>query len=240
MVEQASQTKRFRPGDEVFGMPLFPQAAKAYAEVVPAPALHWHSSRRRSARRGVNAAGRRADVAGPRRPWRRGRGRPRPGPQRWWRGRPHRDPDRKALGAHAIATAGGNKRKPVEGFRANEVIDYTAVAFIETVRDIDNVLDTIGGETVERSLDGFCPGGHLVTVAAEENSELAAEYVAAGMRFNGIAVDTDPVALRGLVELEIQGRLRIHVQQKFPLERVTEAHRLLHSGRLQGKLVMTV
>ncbi|MDH6523337.1 NADPH:quinone reductase-like Zn-dependent oxidoreductase [Streptomyces sp. SAI-135] len=146
----------------------------------------------------------------------------------------------KALGAHAIATVGGNKRKPVEGFRANEVIDYTAVAFVETVRDIDNVLDTIGGETVERSLDGFCPGGHLVTVAAEENSELAAKYDAAGMRFNCIAVDPDPVALRGLVELGTQGILRIHVQQTFPLERVAEAYRLLHSGHLQGKLVMTV
>ncbi len=97
-----------------------------------------------------------------------------------------------------------------------------------------------GGETVERSLDVLCPGGHLVTVAAEESSELAAKYDAAGMRFNGIAVDPDPVALRGLVELGIQGRLRIHVHQTFPLERVADAHRLLDSGHLQGKLVLTV
>ncbi|MDQ0772336.1 NADPH:quinone reductase-like Zn-dependent oxidoreductase [Streptomyces aurantiacus] len=33
-------TWRFRPGDEVFGMPLFPRAANAYAELVSAPALH--------------------------------------------------------------------------------------------------------------------------------------------------------------------------------------------------------
>ena len=39
VVEQA-QTWRFRPGDEVFGMPLFPRAANAYAELVAAPALH--------------------------------------------------------------------------------------------------------------------------------------------------------------------------------------------------------
>jgi NADPH:quinone reductase-like Zn-dependent oxidoreductase len=40
VVEEAPQTWRFRPGDEVFGMPLFPRAASAYAEVVSAPALH--------------------------------------------------------------------------------------------------------------------------------------------------------------------------------------------------------
>ncbi|MGW7516577.1 NADP-dependent oxidoreductase, partial [Streptomyces sp. NPDC054796] len=39
-VVEESQTWRFRPGDEVFGMPLFPRAANAYAEFVPAPALH--------------------------------------------------------------------------------------------------------------------------------------------------------------------------------------------------------
>jgi NADPH:quinone reductase-like Zn-dependent oxidoreductase len=42
VVEEAPQpqTWRFRPGDELFGMPLFPRAANAYAEVVSAPALH--------------------------------------------------------------------------------------------------------------------------------------------------------------------------------------------------------
>src|ERR1700690_755313 len=39
VVEQAPQTWRLRPGDEVFGMPLFPRAANAYAEIVSAPAL---------------------------------------------------------------------------------------------------------------------------------------------------------------------------------------------------------
>jgi NADPH:quinone reductase-like Zn-dependent oxidoreductase len=146
----------------------------------------------------------------------------------------------KALGAHVIATASGSKREFVEGFGADEVIDYTAVDFAEAVRDIDVVLDTIGGDTVERSLGVLRPGGHLVTAVAEEDSELAAKFESAGMRFSGIAVDPDPVALRGLVELVEQGRLRVHVQETFPFERVADAHRLLDGGHLQGKLVLTV
>ncbi|MEU1160371.1 NADP-dependent oxidoreductase [Streptomyces sp. NPDC090075] len=242
VVEEASQSWRFRPGDEVFGMPRFPQAANAYAEVVSAPALHV--VRKPASLSHVEAAA--LPIVG----------------LTAWQGLVDlggvREGDRvlvhgggggvghvaiqiaKARGAHVIATAAGSKRKFVEGLGADEVIDYTAVDFTEAVRDVDVVLDTIGGDTVERSLEVLRPGGHLVTAVAEEDTELIARYEAAGMRFSGIGVDPDPVALRGLVELVEQGRLRVHVQETFPFERVADAHRLLDAGHLQGKLVLTV
>ncbi|WP_020673061.1 NADP-dependent oxidoreductase [Amycolatopsis nigrescens] len=242
VVEEAPQTWRFRPGDEVFGMPLFPRAANAYAEIVAAPALHLarkpaslsHAEASALPVVGLTAwqglvdlggvtAGDRVLVHG-------GGG-----------GVGHVAVQiAKALGAQVIATASGSKREFVEGFGADEVIDYTTVDFTEVVSDIDVVFDTLGGDTVERSLDVLRQGGHLVTAVAEEDSELAAKFEAAGMRFSGIAVDPDPVALRGLVELVEQGRLRVHVQETFPFERVADAHRVLDDGHLQGKLVLTV
>jgi NADPH:quinone reductase-like Zn-dependent oxidoreductase len=242
VVEEAPQTWRWRPGDEVFGMPLFPRAASAYAEVVSAPALHL--ARKPASLSHVEAAA--LPIVG----------------LTAWQGLVDlggvSEGDRvlvhgggggvghvavqiaKALGAYVIATAGGSKRTFVEGFGSDEVIDYTAVDFTEAVGDVDLVLDTIGGDTAERSLDVLRPGGHLVTAVAEEDAELIARYEAAGMRFSGIAVDQDPVALRSLVELVEQGRLRVHVQETFPFERVADAHRLLDGGHLQGKLVLTV
>ncbi|MEV0117352.1 NADP-dependent oxidoreductase [Streptomyces sp. NPDC050844] len=242
VVEQAPQTWRFRPGDEVFGMPLFPRAASAYAEVVSAPALHL--ARKPSSLSHVEASA--LPIVG----------------LTAWQGLVDlggvTEGDRvlvhgcgggvghvaiqiaKALGAHVIVTAGGTKRTFVEGFGADEAIDYTAADFTEAVRDVDVVLDTIGGDTVERSLEVLRPGGHLVTAVAEENSELIGNYEAAGIRFSGIAVDPDPVALRSLVDLVEQGRLRVHVQETFPFERVADAHRLLDGGHLQGKLVLTL
>src|SRR5690606_21950020 len=97
----------------------------------------------------------------------------------------------------------------------DEVIDYATVDFAEVVRDIDVVLDTLGGDAVARSLGVLRQGGHLVTAVADEDLELAAKFEAAGMRFSGIAVDPDPVALRQLVELVDQGKLRVHVQETF-------------------------
>jgi NADPH:quinone reductase-like Zn-dependent oxidoreductase len=241
VVEQA-MTWRFRPGDEVFGMPLFPRAANAYAEFVSAPALHL--ARKPASLSHVEAAA--LPVVG----------------LTAWQGLVDlagvTAGDRvlvhgggggvghvaiqiaKALGAHVITTASASKREFVEGLGADEVIDYTTVDFADTVRDIDVVLDTLGGDAVERSLAVLRPGGHLVTAVAEEDQEFVAKSEAAGIHFSGIAVDPDPVALRRLVELVDQGQLRVHVQETFPLDRVADAHRMLEGGHLQGKLVLTV
>jgi NADPH:quinone reductase-like Zn-dependent oxidoreductase len=242
VVQDAPQTWRFRPGDEVFGMPLFPRAAGGYAEVVAAPALHL--VRKPAALSHVEASA--LPVVG----------------LTAWQGLVDlggvTEGDRvlvhgagggvghvavqiaKALGAYVIATAAGSKREFVAALGADEVIDYTAVDFAGAVRDVDVVLDTIGGDTVERSLAVLRPGGHLVTAVAEDDPELAARCEAAGLRLSGVAVDPDPVGLRALVDLVEQGRLRVHVQRTFPFERVADAHRLLDAGHLRGKLVLTV
>jgi NADPH:quinone reductase-like Zn-dependent oxidoreductase len=241
-VVEAAQTWRFRPGDEVFGMPLFPRPANAYAELVSAPALHL--ARKPASLSHVEAAA--LPVVG----------------LTAWQGLVDLGGvtagDRvlvhgggggvghvaiqiaKALGAYVITTASASKREFVEGLGADAVIDYTTIDFAAAVRDIDIVLDTLGGDTASRSLKVLRPGGHLVTAVAEEDPELAAKFEAAGMRFSGIAVDPDPVALGGLVELVEQGSLQVHVQKTFPFERITDAHQLLDGGHLQGKLVLTV
>ena len=242
VVEKAPHTWRLKSGDEVFGMPLFPRMASGYAELVSAPALHL--AHKPTALSHVEAAALPsvgltawqglvdlADVSAGDRVLVHGGG----------GGVGHVAIQiAKALGAHVITTARGSKRDFVEQLGADEVIDYTAVDFAETVRDIDVVLDTIGGHTAERSIAVLRPGGHLLTAVADDDPELAARCEAAGVRFSGIVVDPDPVGLRGLAELVDQGKLRVHVQETFPFERVVDAHRVLDNGHLQGKLVLTV
>lgn len=240
-VVEAAQTWRFKPGDEVFGMPLFPRVANAYAEVVSAPALHLvrkpsslsHAEASALPTVGLTAwqglvdlgsvtAGDRVLIHGA------GGGVGHVAIQ-----------IAKSFGAYVIATASSGKREFVESLGADEVIDYRAVDFARAVRDIDIVLDTLGGETPDRSLGVLRPGGHLVTAVAMRDPKLAAKFETAGMRFSGIAVDPDPVALRRIVELVEQDGLRVHVQETFPFERVADAHRVLDDGHLQGKIVLT-
>ncbi|MGF6888911.1 NADPH:quinone reductase-like Zn-dependent oxidoreductase [Nocardia sp. GAS34] len=241
-VVETAQTWRLRPGDEVFGMPLFPRAANAYAELVAAPALHLvrkpaslsHVEAAALPIVGLTAWQGLVDLGGVREGTRvlihAGGG-----------GVGHVAIQiAKSLGAHVITTASESKREFVEELGADEVIDYTAVDFTEVVSDIEVVLDTLGGDTAARSLEVLRPGGHLVTAVADEDAELIAKFEAAGKHFSGIAVDPDPVALRGLVDLVEQGKLRVHVQATFPFEQIADAHRLIESGHLQGKVVLTV
>src|SRR4029077_665169 len=55
-------------------------------------------------------------------------------------------------GAEGIGTASGKEHRLLRALGASEGIDYTRDPFEEKVEDVDVVLDTVGGETQERSL----------------------------------------------------------------------------------------
>jgi NADPH:quinone reductase-like Zn-dependent oxidoreductase len=66
-------------------------------------------------------------------------------------------------GAQVTATAGVGNLDFVRGLGADEVIDYRTERFEERVRGVDAVFDTVGGDTLRRSLGVLKPGGRLVT-----------------------------------------------------------------------------
>ena len=67
-------------------------------------------------------------------------------------------------GSRVLATASASHAEFVRSLGAEEVIDYRSTRFEETLRDIDVVLDTIGGETQERSWQVLRKGGVLVAL----------------------------------------------------------------------------
>ena len=73
----------------------------------------------------------------------------------------------KLHGAHVIATASGRTISLVKELGADEVIDYRAARFEDTVRDIDIVFDTVGGETRERSWKLLKASGKMISIAAD-------------------------------------------------------------------------
>jgi len=69
--------------------------------------------------------------------------------------------------AHVIVTASAANMDFMKGLGADEVIDYRTTPFETVVRDVDVVLDTVGGETRDRSWRVLRKGGQLVTIAAD-------------------------------------------------------------------------
>src|SRR6266536_1993047 len=71
-------------------------------------------------------------------------------------------------GTHVIGMASGRAAvEDVLAFGANEAIDRTAVPFEEAVAPVDLVFDTVGGQTLARSVSVLREGGRLVSVAEE-------------------------------------------------------------------------
>lgn len=241
VVEQA-MTWRFAVGDEVMGMSLFPRAASTYAEYAAVPALHLVRKPEKLSfieaaalpQAGLTAWHGLVDLArlkaGDRVLVHAGGG-----------GVGHLAIQiAKAIGAHVITTASTSKIDFVRSIGADEVIDYKTTDFTTVARDVDVVLDTLGGETAMQSVAVLRPGGHLITAVDEDRPELINACAAAGVHFSGIAVDPDPVGLQGLVDLVDRGALSVHVSETFPFDQIVAAHQRLDDGHLQGKLVLAV
>ncbi|MFD7697851.1 NADP-dependent oxidoreductase [Streptomyces sp. NPDC059374] len=146
----------------------------------------------------------------------------------------------KARGAYVIGTASAGKHDFLREIGVDEAIDYRETDFAEAVKDVDVVLDTLGGETAVRSLRVLRPGGVVVSIIPVGSDEFPEEAARLGVRAVRMLVDADRADLRSLVDLIEQGKLRATVERTFPLSDAAEAHALGDQGRTTGKLVLTV
>ena len=82
----------------------------------------------------------------------------------------------KPLGASVATTASATKADLVKNIGADVVIDYRKQAFETILHDYDVVLDTIGGETLDKSLQVLKPGGTVISVAGPPDPAFAKEF----------------------------------------------------------------
>ena len=72
-------------------------------------------------------------------------------------------------GAYVIGTASEKNAEFLKSIGADEVIDYKNQRFEDLVSNVDVVLDTVGGDTFERSWSVLKPGGFLVTYCSQHS-----------------------------------------------------------------------
>jgi NADPH:quinone reductase-like Zn-dependent oxidoreductase len=151
----------------------------------------------------------------------------------------------KWRGGHVIGTASASNLSFLRTLGADETIDYTTVRFEDVVRGVDVVLDTVGGDTLERSWRVVRYGGVIVTTAEEPedfdageiSEERATEYGVRGVSF---IVKPSRQQLTTIQELIDHGVIRPVVSAVFPLARAREAFERGHAGHMRGKLVLSV
>ncbi|MFJ9709759.1 NADP-dependent oxidoreductase [Streptomyces sp. NPDC101234] len=143
----------------------------------------------------------------------------------------------KELGAHVIGTARAANHDLLRGLGADEAIDHTTTDFRTAVAPVDMVLDLVGGAYGPRSLDVLRPGGLLVgaSIAPGTDERRAAER---GLRYVWVTAAPSGEVLDRITERIEAGRLRVLVQDTYPLSEAAEAHRAIEARRTTGKLVL--
>ncbi|WP_446034148.1 NADP-dependent oxidoreductase [Streptomyces olivaceus] len=146
----------------------------------------------------------------------------------------------KARGAHVIGTASAGKHAFLRSLGADEAVDYRETDFTEAVRDVDVVLDTIGGDTSLRSLRVLRPGGVVVSILPVGSDEFFEEAGRLGVRAVRMLVDADRADMREIARLVEAGKLEPTIAKTFPLAEAAGAHALGETGRTTGKIVLVV
>ena len=134
-------------------------------------------------------------------------------------------------GAYVIGTASGTNVDLVKSLGANEVIDYSTQDF-SSLRDIDLVLDSLGGETLEKSWSVLRPGGRITSLVAfdiQSRNGMIGESV-----FFASATPYLPEAVKQFQA----GQFQIVTDSIFPLEEARAALKKVATGHAHGKVLI--
>ncbi|MFB5677034.1 NADP-dependent oxidoreductase [Paenibacillus terreus] len=149
----------------------------------------------------------------------------------------------KWKGAYVIGTCSTNNVELVHTLGANHVIDYTSERFEQSVSDVDLVIDTVGGNTLERSWSVVRQGGILLSIVEELSLEKAK---ARGVNVikPGINSMPSPEELQEIsqqiAQMIVEGQIESVINKKFPLHAVQQAHELSQTGHGRGRIVLQI
>ena len=167
----------------------------------------------------------------------------------------------KHVGAIVATTTSTANLEWVKRLGADIVIDYKKDDFETTLRDYDAVLDTQGGETLEKSLRVLRPGGKLISISGPPDPDFAKEIgatwiVGLAMRllsarirrsakrhhvsYSFLFMRPSGDQLREIGSLIDSGAIRPVVDRVYPFESTKEALAYVEKGRAKGKVIVKV
>jgi NADPH:quinone reductase len=164
----------------------------------------------------------------------------------------------KALGLQLIGTAGSDEKcKLARENGAAHAINYAKEDFVARVKEITGgrgvkvVYDSVGKDTFDKSLDCLAPFGLMACfgnasgpVAPFAPGILAGKgslYVTRQTLFSHIVTREITQAMADdLFDIVASGKVKIRIDQRYPLEQVEQAHRDLEARKTTGSTIFTL
>lgn len=167
----------------------------------------------------------------------------------------------KHIGANVATTTSTTNVDLVKSLGADVVIDYRKDAFEKVLRDYDVVLNSLGKDTLEKSLAVLKPGGKLISISGPPDPEFAQDlglgwilrqvmrFLSYGIRtkakhhrvsYSFLFMRANGAQLGEITSLINSGVIRPVVERTFPFESTIEAMAYVERGRAKGKVVVKV
>ena len=145
----------------------------------------------------------------------------------------------RRTGIRIIATAAAEDLDYVHELGADTVVDYKTERFEDVARDVDAVLDLVGGEAQERSFEVLRRGGKLISAVSQPDQDLATSHGVDAAFFLVNVTTRHLTEIAGLID---SSELRTRVGRAIPLADAHEAHLMLEGIRPvpKGKIVLAV
>lgn len=139
---------------------------------------------------------------------------------------------------HVVATAASADLDYVRSLGAEKAVDYKKERFEDSMTGFDVVIDTVGGDAQQRSLQLLKPGGILVSVVSPVPETTQKR---SGIRAAYFYVDITTARLNKITELFDSGKLVTNVGTVLPLEEARIAHEMLGGvPHNRGKIVLRI
>lgn len=146
----------------------------------------------------------------------------------------------KHLGAYVAGTASAANRDFILNLGASEHIDYEKERFEDVLSGFDFVLDSIGGEYIDRSLKVLKHGGTIVTMPSGFADVVKEKAYAKGMMGERFSVRPNSADMKEIAEMLEMGILQSHISRTFGFEEIKEAHHQIETGKTRGKIVVII
>ncbi len=167
----------------------------------------------------------------------------------------------KYVGATVATTTSTANLDWVKRLGADIVIDYRKDDFETILRDYDVVLDTLGGETLKKSLRVLKAGGKLISLSGPPDPDFAKDIGSTWtlrlvmrllsyrirkkakrhhVSYSFLFMRASGDQLREIGSLIDSGIIRPVVDRVFPFEATKEALAYVEKGRAKGKVIVKV
>jgi NADPH:quinone reductase-like Zn-dependent oxidoreductase len=143
----------------------------------------------------------------------------------------------KARGAKVIATASSANQDLLKQLGADVAIDYTKTNFEEVAKDVDVVLDTVGGDTLARSYATTKKGGIVTSLRGRPDQAALDRY---GIRGASISAKPNADELAQIGSLIDQKKIKVIVSRVLPLTEAAQADRQAETHHTRGKIVLRI